>query len=156
MEDGRGILVHLHEAIPVPEKDVPLQDILDFKLKRRDELLALRYHLELIYQRIIAAADGELALQSEIGALDKAIVDYLKVAKGTSFRFINTSIEANLNILTALGAGGAAYAAGLSLTTSLLAGAAAGIVIQASASLKNHKSSKTPFRYISSFHKRVF
>jgi Family of unknown function (DUF6236) len=160
LEDGRGILVRLHQAIPVPDKDVPLQDILDFKVKHRDELLALRYHLETIYQRIINAGDGELALQTEIGALELAIVDYLKVAKSTPLRFINTPLEANLNIPAAIRAGWAGlttYTAGFGATASLLAGVAtAAIEIKASASLKNHEVSKTPFRYISSFHNRVF
>jgi len=34
MEEGRGVLVRLYEAIPVPDKDVPLQDILEFRTKR--------------------------------------------------------------------------------------------------------------------------
>jgi hypothetical protein len=158
LEDGRGILVHLHEAIPVPEKDVPLQDILDFKVKRRDELLDLRYHLDAIYQRIIDAADGELALNSEIDALEKSIVDYIKVAKGSSLPFMHTAVEANLNIpnITAVVAAGlTAYTVGLGATASLLTGASY-FGIKLSASLKNHEASKTPFRYVSSFHNRIF
>jgi len=156
LEDGRGVLVRLYDAIPVPEKDVPLQDILEFRAKRRDELLALRYHLDSIYQRIIAAGDGQLALQSEIGALEKSIADYVKVAKGSSFPFINMSFAANLNVPAAVAASLAAFTAGFSTIPALLAGAAAGIGFGPSASLKNHKTSQTPFHYISSFHKRVF
>jgi Family of unknown function (DUF6236) len=156
LEAGRGILVRLYEAIPVPDKEVPLQDILEFKEKRQDELLALRYHLDSIYQRIVTAGDGELALQSEIDALEKAIVDYLKVAKGTSFPFINMSFEASLNVPAAVWAGLAAFTAGFDTIPALLAGAAAGIGFGPSVSLKDHKTNQTPFRYISSFHKRVF
>jgi hypothetical protein len=156
LEAGRGILVRLYEAIPVPDKEVPLQDILEFKEKRQDELLALRYHLDSIYQRIVTAGDGELSLQSEIDALERAIVDYLKVAKGTSFSFINTSFAASLNVPTAVAAGLAAFTTGFDTVPALLAGAAAGIAFGPSASLKDHKTNQTPFRYISSFHKRVF
>ena len=156
LEVGRGVLVRLYEAIPVPDKDVPLQDILDFRAKRQDELLALRYHLDSIYQRIIAGGDGELALQTEIGALEKAIVDYLKVAKGASLPFINMTFEANLNIPAAVAAGLTTFAAGFGIVPTLLTGAAAGIAFGPSASLKDHKTSQTPFRYVSSFHKRVF
>ena len=42
---GRGILLSLQEAIPIPDKSVPLQDILEFRQKYRDELLAFRYYL---------------------------------------------------------------------------------------------------------------
>jgi hypothetical protein len=156
LENGRGVLVRLYEAIPVPDKEVPLQDILEFKVKRLDELLALRFHLESIYQRIIAAGDGELALQSEIGALEKSIVDYLKVAKAVSFPFLNMSFNANLNVPAAVAAGLAAFSAGFGTVPTVLAGVAAGIGFGPAASLKGHKASPTPFRYISSFHKRVF
>jgi hypothetical protein len=156
LNEGRGVMVRLYEAIPVPDKDVPIQDILEFKAKYGSELLDLRHHLDLIFQRIIAAGDGELALKSEVDALERSIIDYLKAAKGTSIPFINTTVEANLNIPAAITAGLAACSAGLSTVTSLLAGAAAGIGFGLSASLKNHKASSTPFRYISSFHKRVF
>jgi hypothetical protein len=155
LEQGRGVLVRLYEAIPVPEKDVPLQDILEFRAKYRDELLALRYHLDTIYQRILNAGDGQLALHSEIGSLEKVIVDYLKVAKGARFPFINASMDASLNIPGAVALGLATYSAGLGMVTSLIAGAAA-ITVSPSVSLKNHQASPTPFRYISSFHKRVF
>jgi hypothetical protein len=156
LEAGRGILVRLYEAIPVPDKEVPLQDILEFKEKRQDELLALRYHLDSIYQRIVTAGDGELALQSEIDALERAIIDYLKVAKSTSFPFINTSFTASLNVPAAVAAGLTAFTAGFGAVPALLAGATTGIAFGPSASLKDHKTNQTPFRYISSFHKRVF
>lgn len=91
-----------------------------------------------------------------IDALERAIIDYLKVAKHTSFPFINTSSEASLNIPAAVAGGLAAFTAGLSAVPALLVGAAAGIEFGPSASLKHHKANPTPFLYISSFHKRVF
>ncbi|WP_028222193.1 DUF6236 family protein, partial [Paraburkholderia oxyphila] len=45
LEDGAGALVELHRAIPIPCHDVPLAEILEFKEKRRDELLLLRAQL---------------------------------------------------------------------------------------------------------------
>jgi hypothetical protein len=156
LEQGRGVLVRLYEAIPVPDKDVPLQDVLEFRTKYRDELLALRYYLEAIYQRILNAGDGELALKSEVESLEKAIVDYLKVAKAVRIPFVNASFEANLNVPAAIGTGFATYSTGLGIAASLLAGAAAGFGLGPSVALKEHKASQTPFRYISSFHKRVF
>ena len=48
VEHGRGALIGLYKAIPVPDKEVPLQDILEFREKRHAELLALRHHIEAI------------------------------------------------------------------------------------------------------------
>ena len=156
LEDGRGILVSLYDAVPVPDKDIPLQDILEFKAKRRAELLALRSHLDEIYQRILAAGDGHLALQSETAKLEAAISDYIKVAQATKLPFVGMSFDANLNVPAAVAAGLAAYSQGLGTVSSLLTGAAAGFAVGPTASLKRHKESATPFRYISSYHKRLF
>ncbi|MGX9147263.1 DUF6236 family protein [Mesorhizobium sp. 128a] len=49
IDEGRGVLVKLYNAIPVPNKDASLVDILEFREKRRSELLALRHHLESVY-----------------------------------------------------------------------------------------------------------
>jgi hypothetical protein len=37
IEPDRGVLIQLFDCIPVPDQDVPLADILDFKRKRQDE-----------------------------------------------------------------------------------------------------------------------
>jgi Family of unknown function (DUF6236) len=87
MELGKGVLVSLYRAIPVPDKDVPLEDILEFRARRRDELITLRHHLEDIYQRVISAGDGELALNTEIERLERAIDDHIKAARGSGLKF---------------------------------------------------------------------
>jgi hypothetical protein len=76
LEQGRGVLVSLHRAIPVPDKEVPLQDVLEFRAKRRAELMVLRHHLEDIYERVISAADGALAMTKELESLQRAIDDH--------------------------------------------------------------------------------
>jgi hypothetical protein len=156
LDIGRGALMRLHKAIPVPDKDVPLQDILEFRSKRRSELLALRHHLEIIYQRIVTAGDGELALNTEVGALEQAIADHIKASKEARFSFRGMSIDASLNVPGGLVAGLAAYSASLSIVTSLLSGVGAAIAFGPGVSLKGHKVSSTPFRYVSSYQDKLF
>lgn len=45
LDAGRGVLVELHRALPVPGGDTPLDDLLKFKERRRDELLEVRHRL---------------------------------------------------------------------------------------------------------------
>lgn len=157
LEDKRGILVRLHQAVPVPDKEVPLNEILEFKAKHQDELAAFRYHLDGIYQRILAAGDGELALFAEVASLERSISDYIKAAKRFSLPFVNVSFDANLNVWSGLIAGGFTYKAGFDIVSSLLAGAtASALSIGPTFSLKGRGANATPFRYVSSFHKRVF
>jgi hypothetical protein len=66
------------------------------------------------------------------------------------------TFEASLNIPAAITVGLASFTAGFGTVQTLLTSAAAGIGFGPSASLKEHKTSQTPFRYVSSFHKRVF
>ena len=155
LEEGRGVLVRLYQAIPVPDKEVPLQDILEFRTKRHAEFLALRHHLERIYQRVISAGDGELALQTEVETLDQAIADHIKISKESGLKFRCMSFGANLNLLAAGLAAKAAYDAGLGISGALLASGAA-LAIGPGVSLTRHKTTSTPFRYVSSFHNEVF
>jgi len=156
---GRGALVTIHRAIPVPDKAVHLQELLDFKAKRQSELLALRHHLEAIYQRVASASDDQLALNSAIEALDCAVTDYIKSTRGLGMTMRLASLEASINI-GALGAGVVAYAKGLSASDAILMGLVAGagslIAIKGGFGLSRARSAETPFRYVSSYHKDLF
>lgn len=156
LEQDRGALVRLYGAIPVPDKDVPLADILEFRGRRSDELLALRTHLEAVYQRVISAGDGELAWNTEVEGLQRAIQDHIKTSKETGFRLRLADLSASLNLLP-IGAGAiAAYSTGLPMVPSLVAGAALGISLDVGVALKRHRASSTPFQYVTSYHEEVF
>ena len=156
VEHDRGVLVRLYQAIPVPDKDVPLQDILEFREKRSAELLALRYHLEVIYQRIVGAGDGALALNTEIGSLEQAIADHISASKESKLSFRNMSFDAGLNVAAGVFAGLTVYNQSLDIVNSLLVGAGAAISVTIGRSLKRHTPTSTPFQYISSYHEKVF
>lgn len=159
MEPGRGILVRLHNAIPVPEKEVPLHDILEFRARRRSELLNLRHNLERIYSVIVASPDRALTEQSEFSALQSAISDHVRVSRESRFSLVNLSVDANVNVTPALVAGVTSYTAGLGLAGSALAAVtttAASLFVGPSFALKTAKSTAIPFQYVSSFHKELF
>jgi hypothetical protein len=157
MELDKGVLVSLYRAIPVPDKDVPLEDILEFRARRRDELITLRHHLEDIYQRVISAGDGELALNTEIERLERAIDDHIKAARGSGLKFRLVDFDANLNLTPAVTATAVAYAASQSIPLSLLTGlGAASLSLKVGPSLKRHEATSTPFKYVSSYHRELF
>jgi Family of unknown function (DUF6236) len=163
LEPGRGVLVSLHGAIPLPDKDVPLEDILLFRTKRRDELITLRLHLEDIYQRIINAGDGALALNTELDRLQIAINDYLKASRETGFPFkLVVDFGASLNVINPLGVAAVGYALGLPLLDVLTVGAKGALSVgpslkvSAGPSLKGRDAVSTPFKYVSSYHREVF
>jgi hypothetical protein len=138
---------------------VPLQDILEFKARRGDELLALRGHLEQIYQRVVSAGDGPLAWRSEVGALERSISDHMKAARASGLTFRLSGFDASLNLLPGVSAALAAHGQGLSVLESLMAGsaaAAATLSVNVAAALKGGRAQPTPFRYVSRYHDELF
>lgn len=70
-----AIEYQLWNALPVPQEDVPLNDILEFKARRRDELIALRIYLEELYLSVTSASDIPRAKTSAILKLEAALAD---------------------------------------------------------------------------------
>jgi hypothetical protein len=159
LEDKRGTLVRLHHAIPVPDKDIALQEILEFKEKRRPELLALRSTLEQIYQRLLNAGDGPLALNAEISALQSAIADQVKASRSSGLPFRWSDLEASINVAPAAVAAIAAYSTGIPLPQALLTGATTALAtleLNVTAALRGGRRQVTPYQYVSSYHEELF
>ncbi len=56
---------NLINSLPVPVDTTPIYEILDFKERRKDELLKLRTHLDNIYTDIINAEEMQKEYQKE-------------------------------------------------------------------------------------------
>jgi len=156
LEAGRGLLVTLHDCLPVPDQDVPLQDVLDFKAKRRSELLALRDALDEAYLKIAASPDRDFALSSEIARLQRACTDYLKSAKGFGLDFRMMDMTANINLIAGAIAAQATFAATGSAPLAIGAAAAASIGVKAGPALKLKQAPVSPFQYVARYHREVF
>jgi hypothetical protein len=156
LDFGRGLLVQLHRAIPVPDKTVALQDILEFRERRRPELLALRSHLEGIYARVKSGSDDPILWNMELSALNRSLEDHLKASREWGVKLRWTSFEAGLNLPAGVTAGVTAASQGLPLLGSLATGFAASLALRGGPSLRGREVTKTPFRYVSRFHDELF
>lgn len=127
--EGRAALVRLCNCLTMPHTDAPLQDILEFRERRRPELLNLRARIEKIYQRVASAADGELAIESELRLLESAMADHLRVSQESGLKLRLLDLECRLKVEIDLPygaiAGFAATAAGLSTLATVLVSAVA-------------------------------
>ena len=162
-QSDRGLIVDLFAAIPVPDKAVPLTDILEFKEKRRAELVALRHHLDEIYQSIVNSADKPHAKAAALQAMDSALVDLLKVSQESGLKMKLSGLEAKIDVLDLKSGVMAAVGAlgyGLPLTAAAIAGIAGALVpsftIKNGFSIKREKRSATPFEYVSRYHRDLF
>ncbi|MEO1405379.1 MAG: DUF6236 family protein, partial [Pseudomonadota bacterium] len=156
-EEGRGLLFKLHEAIPVPDREVALPDILDFKLKRRPELIALRCELEDVYQKIKAEPDRALAESTEFNRLERAIEDQIAASKSDGIPIRLGSMTVRLDQkdkVVGVSTAAAAYSQ-LGAVGAALVGAAATVSISLGVGLKGRTPS-SPFEYVSEIDNRLW
>lgn len=158
--EGRGLMLRLYDAIPVPNEDVPLQEVLEFRAKREAELVALRHYIDEIYLEVERGPDKSLAELSALSKLDTAIADHIKSTKEAPFQIRLSGLDIKFDwksVAIGIGAHQAA-ASTLPLSSSLLvgAGASALAMVSATAGLKKREKSKSPFEYISRYRAELF
>lgn len=79
-EERNSLRFELISQLPVPNKDVPIVEIFEFKTRRRDELENLHAHLDQMYLDILRSPDEELATSKAKLALEKSVQDLNTVA----------------------------------------------------------------------------
>jgi hypothetical protein len=152
---GMAIDFELYGMLPVPSGDTPLADILEFKEKRRDELIAFRNHLDDIYQKIIGSADVPRAKNTEISKLEASLKDLNKVLGESGIRRVITNMRNTINMdfsgILGTGLGTAGLASLVNMSPLLMGMAGAGIVVgYKSIVTPSAASCPTQFSYLSS------
>ncbi len=69
------IKLELNQVLPVPNVNVNIHEILDFKDKRKDELIALRLYLDEIYLEILSSPDVLISAEINLEKIRNAIQD---------------------------------------------------------------------------------
>lgn len=155
---GRAALVELHRAIPVPDADVPLEDILDFKLKRRDELFALREEIDALYATLEQAGDKEFELVRIAEKIDRACADVLRLGKERQFGMRQSDLRATFDFDIGKIAGWAiaGEAVGqqlaLPIVGAALGGVAATLKLGWDSTAARAKFGNHPYRYVYRIH----
>ena len=153
--EGKGASIELFRAIPIPTEDVPLAEILEFRHRRRDELVLLRHYLESLVEDVGAAADKQLALQTRVAEVDKACAALLAVGKEWRFPVYLSNIKASFNLspvkfLPAVAGGwkmGEPYGLSAATAVAAAAGAASTLEIKGDLGLRSFVRPASPFRY---------
>jgi len=161
--EGSGALVELHRAIPIPRHDVPLAEILEFRERRRDELILLRHQLETFISEIEGSSDHSLALQERIAELDKACSNLLVVGKEWQFPVYLSNLKASFSLspqkfLPAV-LGGWQVGESYGLTAATVVAAASGAIstldIKGDYGLRSTRRSLSPYRYAYQMHEEL-
>lgn len=155
-----AIEYQLWDTLPVPRANVPLNDILEFKAKRTDELLALRIYLDEMYESVVSSADIPRAKTSAIAKLEVALSDVDKALKefgiAKAISSLRGYIAGEFANIVGVGLGAASIASSIQMSPLLLGtvGASIAFAIKPVLCPKTRKESH-PLTYVSSVRKEL-
>lgn len=128
-ENIKAVEMELYKALPVPNREIPLADILDFKNRRHAELIALRSAMDKLYLEIVSSGDIPRAKNAALVRLEQTISDLNLVAHESWPVKLLSSLKVQINvpnlISNALIGSGAAVCFGFSPAAGAAIGAAA-------------------------------
>lgn len=93
-----AVRVDLSGALPVPDKDTNINEILEFKDKRRAELEALHSTLDDLYKEILKSPDPSLEAKGTFSRLNKEIESLEKVSREQYKKTSKFDLSVELNI----------------------------------------------------------
>ena len=88
----------LMNILPVPNDNVPIHDIIEFKQRRKDEFIALHNTLDELYFEILKSPDSDLKQLKTLKMLQKTINDIEKIQKEKFKLFTKYDLTAEMNI----------------------------------------------------------
>lgn len=161
-EVGKGALIELARAIPIPASNVHVNEILELKERRRDELMRFRLHLEELAREVASAEDRSEALQLKIKEVDDACADLIALGKDWRFPMHVSTFKTSLNLKPSLVAsvrGAWEFGSNLGVEFATMAAAAAGIYhglkIDTDLGLRSPRRPISPFRYAYHIHNEL-
>lgn len=164
---GRAPLVELYRAIPLPDADVPLEAVLEFKQKRLDEVRHLSLEIDGFYSNLLKSEDQAFELQRLTSELEKRCVDIIRVAKesGLKFRLSDYGINFSGDVDVTKVLGGVIAGAALGTPVGLaqlgaIVGGACGLSIKIGGGFtlgrgNQDKLATSPFRFVASVHNEM-
>lgn len=141
-----SIEVHLRSALPVPDRDVPYEDLLEFKQKRSDQIQRLHSELSQVASRYIGLMDDEKGLGLALNDVEAAVLELQRVYEEKwAMKTVKnlTSAFALEGVLPA----GITYLAGVPIDVAFLTGAGTAIVKSAVTANVPSKHQDNPYCY---------
>lgn len=157
-----GELLTLVNAIPEPDESVNINDVLEFRLKRKDNLKNLMDTLNTLNIRVMKAENKDHELKTVINEIDIACAEIIRLYKERGIKFNLSEVKLNFNLPEIATKAGAAYVGakeiGLSETSAVLASTLFGIntFITFTSAISLRKIDKAnPFNYVGEMSKKL-
>ncbi len=156
----RELLVTLTQAVPIPDGNVPFEEILEFKARRESELVVFRTEIEGLYQSVASSADPPLALRKARDRIESSCNDLIKVNKEWKFRSLLSDLNFSFsltaeNIAAGVTAVFTSSKFGLDGLSSMLVGAASTLSSSVSVAKNLSVGKATPYRYVARAHSEL-
>lgn len=97
LQPQAAFIMKLVNALPLPDRSVPYDDVLSFKQRRQPELRALRHHLEGLALEVGASGWGGLAETVVWERFQKSLDDHISTMREVNFakRLMNLEVKFN-------------------------------------------------------------
>lgn len=117
----------MNKCLPIPTADVPLADILEYKLRRKDEYDAFKAFMGELHLEIVNSNDIPRSKNMVISRLENSIADLQRLSSESFVKKIDSSFSFNFSlqdVIVKAGAG-ATFASSISIPAPIgaLAGA---------------------------------
>lgn len=159
---GKGAMIELIRAVPIPDKEVPLYEILKLKDRYQDELTRFRVHLEGISKEVSNSLEPSAALESHLKEINSACSDLMALGKSWQFPMHVSSFKASLNLRPSLvgkvmGAWeiGGVWPAEIAALAAAATGVWNGVKIDTDLGIRSIKAPISPYRYAYTIHKKL-
>ncbi len=150
-----GELFTLVNAIPEPDVSVHIDDVLEFRMKRQENLKYLMNQINQLNIRVLKSENRDLELKAALNEIDIACAEVIRLYRESRIKFNLSDFKFNFNIPEIVVNTGAAYTAaksfGLPETGAVIASVAYGVstFVNFSPSMSLKKIDKSnPFNYV--------
>ncbi|GBE44964.1 hypothetical protein BMS3Bbin11_00043 [bacterium BMS3Bbin11] len=89
---------NLYACLPVPDEGTPLNEILEFKEKRRSQLIRFRHAIDDLYLKMLSSPDQQRELRKASEEIDIALVELSRCLNESNMKTFFTSLSLYLNI----------------------------------------------------------
>ncbi len=158
MKERMGLKLKFENALPIPTRETPLEDVFEFRERRKDNLTELRHYLEDLAGSVESSNfdGGATTVATEKFAL--ALRDFDRAMSETFKDRISTNVEIKFNMAAAYRGvltGATTFFNGASLTAAITAGATTTISGQVTAGQQRSTKKAVPFSYLIQAHQGI-
>lgn len=155
--DKESIEMELYNLLPVPAVNTPLEDIIEFKEKRHDQLIEFRLYLDELYQSILTAGDIPRAKNTAMNRLEQSLIGVNRTMKEAKINYVLDSlrsIKADITGIAGMGLGGAGIASFIGMSPILAGMAFTGLGIASKLIPQSKNSIPNELVYLKSVRKK--